>query len=89
MLLCQLFFETFYLKTVLSELRLIWTGFETNTKVLSSFFSTILQMFVPSRNKLTVHQLQICFKYLGAYRRQNSVPIGVAKELRVRVRVRV
>ncbi|KAK3708695.1 hypothetical protein RRG08_010847 [Elysia crispata] len=39
-------------------------------------------MFVPSRNKFTVKQLQLTFKYLGGYRRQKSVPIALIRELR-------
>ena len=46
-----------------------------------SFFS-IFQMFVPSRNKLTMKELQLTFKYLGGYRRKKSVPIALLKELR-------
>ena len=39
-------------------------------------------MFVPSRNKLTMKELQLVFKYLGGYRRKKSVPIALLKELR-------
>lgn len=39
-------------------------------------------MFVPSRNKFTMKELQLTFKYLGAYRRKQSVPMALLKELR-------